>query len=1145
VAVLAVVAMVALLAALLLPALNMAKRTSSIIGENQFAHGIPGASDRYRSMDSQSENRAKSLSNVTLSGKVDTKPVTDTAIFADNANALGIPSKTPSPVPSVTLPAPPSTTIVLPPPTPEAPVETSPQWTANNMDVGTTTGMPMADNPGNAREAGTRRLYRAQTQGSAFQSRIANNSTSTENSTTTEDLAYQNAQPAAISGVSGGAGGGGGSGGGFGGDGTISGPRAPHSPKDDNFNSTALAPSPASLPLGRFPEDKKTNASADNGDIANYSGFISGDDLAKRKIVTKEVPFVGDVPVEGNLFSSNGAGTRAAASGATFAPRNTSPELAEGDTIIFSTNGLGVTRDVHQKAGEFDSFSGEAQPMTGNKPAPIQYANPKKTDGAITYLDEERKLEQLQEVHKLLYEKIKVETIDSTIPLTSQVQITDPAQPGKSQSWWERLNGEVESTARIRVENDGGIIAGMATPISNQVYDPYFIQTTFEIIQSELVLDKAVDALKLQDAWANKNGGQKLTKEEAVAMLKDRLTLSPVKNTKLIAITVKSDQPAESAKLANAVASAYQDYRAENSKQMAAAGLSALKQNYAEENQSIRALQSKVDRLGGVNGGTMDVNDVISLYAKLSGRTFLRSSIQQPEELPVPNLAAESKDEQIATLQRVLAADNISVVNVGNAFVKVTAANNASASAAAINDQADRPLRKPAPNAPIPQPEVLTTANPFSTFAMNVSDVSFQLAAASLEKGLLPEAASIRSEEFINAFDYRDPEASAGQPIAFNSERAQDPFAQNRDLLRFSIKTAAAGRQPGRPLNLVLLLDNSGSMERADRVAIIRESLRVLASQLEAQDTITVVTFARTARLWLDGVPGNQAGAELEKVGELTPQGGTNLEEAMRLAYEAAHRHYLANGMNRVVLLTDGAANLGTVDATVLTEKVEANRKQGIALDCFGIGWEDFNDDLLEQLSSHGDGRYAFLNSPAQASSEFAAKLAGALQIAAQDVKVQVEFNPNRVTTYRQIGYAKHQLTKEQFRDNSVAAGEIAAAEAGNALYSVELKPDGTGPLATVRLRYRVPGTTDYRERSWNVDYTGNAPALEKSSPAMRLSATAAGFAEWLSTSPFAQQITLDELLNELNGVPAVYGADARPKKLEWMIRQAKSVAGK
>jgi autotransporter-associated beta strand protein len=457
----------------------------------------------------------------------------------------------------------------------------------------------------------------------------------------------------------------------------------------------------------------------------------------------------------------------------------------------------------------------------------------------------------------------------------------------------------------------------------------------------------------------------------------------------------------------------------------------------------------------------------------------------------------------------------------------------------------DRPVQKTSLPTPIPQPEILTRENNFSTFSLNVSDVSFKLAEASLQNGRMPDAASIRSEEFINAFDYRDPEATAGKPVAFTSERARDPFAQNRDLLRFSIKTAAAGRAADRPLNLVLLLDTSGSMERADRVAIIREAMRVLATQLHPQDTISVVTFARTARLWADGVPGDKAGETLSQVGGITPEGGTNLEEAMRLAYETARRHYLASGINRVVLLTDGAANLGNVDAASLKQKVEAQRKQGIALDCFGIGWEDFNDDMLAELSGNGDGRYAFINTPEAAGTEFAAKLAGALQVAAQDVKVQVEFNPQRVVSWRQIGYAKHQLTKDQFRDNTVLAAEIAAQEAGNALYTVETIPDGVGPVATVYVRYKIPGTEEVQEHSWEAPYAGNAPALEQSSPAMRLAATAGAFSEWLAASPFAQEVSPDELLKNLSGVPEIYGADTRPKKLEWMIRQAKSLSGK
>ncbi len=460
-------------------------------------------------------------------------------------------------------------------------------------------------------------------------------------------------------------------------------------------------------------------------------------------------------------------------------------------------------------------------------------------------------------------------------------------------------------------------------------------------------------------------------------------------------------------------------------------------------------------------------------------------------------------------------------------------------------DSKDVVRPRPATPVAVPQPEIAAADQAFSTFSLNVSDVSFKLAAASLEQDQMPDPATIRSEEFINAFDYRDPEPTGGVPIAFAFERARYPFAHDREVLRFSVKTAATGRQPGRPLNLVLLLDHSGSMERADRVAILRECLSILAGQLQAQDRVSVVAFARTARLWIDGMPGSQAGELTERVGALTPEGGTNLELAMTLAYQTARRHSLANGVNRVVLLTDGAANLGEVRPDSLRKMVETQRRQGIALDCFGIGWEGYNDDLLESLSRNGDGRYGFVNSVEDAADRFAGQLAGALNVAASDVKVQVEFNPRRATTYRQIGYAKHQLTKEQFRDNRVDAAEIGAAEAGNALYIVQVNPAGEGPIATVRIRFKVPGTSDYREHEWPVSYTGTAKTLEQATASLQLATSASAFSEWLVASPYAAEVNPDQLLGYLNGVVVSTSVDPRPLQLLKMIRQAKRLTGK
>ncbi|MBI3880999.1 MAG: von Willebrand factor type A domain-containing protein [Verrucomicrobia bacterium] len=688
------------------------------------------------------------------------------------------------------------------------------------------------------------------------------------------------------------------------------------------------------------------------------------------------------------------------------------------------------------------------------------------------YFEAKSELAKAEQIRDTLNLKAIQETIDTSLPKTSLVVITDKAEPAAEKlSTWGRFknlfSGGVERSARVAIEKDVPDVGPLASQQAAAGYDPYFLLTEAEKIQSKSVLYVTIDRLKLNEEWAEKSGSSKpLTTPETYELLKKKVSVNQARNTDLLDIKVKSDKPEEAAKIANTIAEVYRELR----------------------------LQQRQPSPG-------------------SGMQKLNESLKQQEEK-----VAEAK-LQLAGLQKELGVQPAEPV--------------------------DAPLPKPAANAPIPQPEILARDNAFSTFSLNVSDVSFKLAAASLEQGQMPDPASVRSEEFINAFDYRDPEAAPGVPVAFAWERARYPFAHNRDLLRFSVKTAAAGRQSGRPLNLVLAIDNSGSMERADRVRILREALRVLGTQLHAADKLSVITFARTPRLWVDGAGGETAGEIFEKVGALTPEGGTNLEEALNLAYRTALRHYLTNGLNRVVLLTDGAANLGDVDPAALKQKVEAHRKQGVALDCFGIGWDGFNDDLLEVLSRNGDGRYGFLNSPEEAATDFAGQLAGALQVAASDVKVQVEFNPKRVTSWRQIGYAKHQLTKEQFRDNTVDAAELAAQEAGNALYTIEANPAGIGPVATVRVRFKIPGTSDYREHAWDVPFTGNAVALEQSSPAMRLAATASAFSEWLAASPFAAEVAPNKLLNYLSGVPEIFGADARPKKLEWMIRQAKSVGGK
>ena len=459
--------------------------------------------------------------------------------------------------------------------------------------------------------------------------------------------------------------------------------------------------------------------------------------------------------------------------------------------------------------------------------------------------------------------------------------------------------------------------------------------------------------------------------------------------------------------------------------------------------------------------------------------------------------------------------------------------------------EAEPPAKPPSPSVVYtPRPETVTAENNFSTFSLNVSDVSFKTALASLQAGKLPEPGDVRSEEFLNALEYRDPMPRAGEPMAFHWERSRSPFTHDRDIIRFAVRTAALGRQPGRAVNLVCLLDNSGSMEREDRVSIVRQSLDVLARKLTPNDRVSLITFSRTPELRIDGMRGGNREAFLKASTGWIPQGGTHVEKALALAYETAKKHFIAGGNNRVILLTDGAANMGNVDPYQLRKTVESHRKQGIALDCFGIGWEDYNDKLLEALSRNGDGRYGFLNEPAQAVAEFEQKLLGAFQVAASDVKVQVEWNADRVRVFRQVGYLRHQLKKEDFRNNKIDAAEISAAESGNALYVVQVNPNGEGPLGMVRVRYKVPFTSEYTEMEWSLAYEPAATPLEQASPAMRLGCVAATFAEWLAQNPYAQGVQLADLQGLISGIPSIYGTDPRPSQLEWMIGKARILAG-
>ncbi len=401
--------------------------------------------------------------------------------------------------------------------------------------------------------------------------------------------------------------------------------------------------------------------------------------------------------------------------------------------------------------------------------------------------------------------------------------------------------------------------------------------------------------------------------------------------------------------------------------------------------------------------------------------------------------------------------------------------------------------------------ELSASQEVFSTFSLNISDASFQLASAAIAKGDRPDPASIKPEQFYNAVDYGDPAPSASEPVSATIDQTAHPVIPGRNLVRVAVRTASAGRSAAQPLRLTLLIDQSGSMVRADRRAAMETALASLATLLTENDQVTVIGFSRTPHLLAEALPGNEAAKLSDLINQDASEGGTNLEQAINLATDQALRHRLDGAQNRIVLFTDGAANLGDADPERLSNKIETLRQQGLAFDIAGIGTNELNDKLLSDLARHGNGRYYLVGE--KTGNNLAAQLAGAFRPAAENVKVQVKLNPQRVGNYKLIGFEKDRLKTEDFHNDTVDAAELAADEAGVALYQVETLPQGTGEIGEVSVRFRDTASGEMVERKWTIPYDASAPSFDKANPKTQLATLALLAAQKLQPGPLADAI--------------------------------------
>jgi Ca-activated chloride channel homolog len=491
---------------------------------------------------------------------------------------------------------------------------------------------------------------------------------------------------------------------------------------------------------------------------------------------------------------------------------------------------------------------------------------------------------------------------------------------------------------------------------------------------------------------------------------------------------------------------------------------------------------------------------------------------------------------------------------------------------------ADRPARtriRPAPTTPIDRPTtpprpsfdgmyfrdygshpfVDPSEDPLSTFGLDVDTGSYTVGRRYLSLGELPPAASVRVEEWVNFFDYGDP-APRRADLALTVEGARLPGDSDRQgadaayLVRVGVKAREVASGARKSAVLVLLVDTSGSMARENRLGLVRQSLSMLLGELRDDDEVALVTYGSQARVVLP--PTRDKLAVRRALDSLQAQGSTNLEHGMALAYELLARNTRPDALHRVILTSDGVANVGLTDAEALLRKVAEHAARGVELLAVGVGMGNYNDALLERLANRGDGAYAYVDSLQEARRVFVDELVGNLQSVAGDARIQVAFDPEVVASYRLVGYANRDLPDHAFRDPRTDAGEIGSGHAVSAIYEIALRSDAprAAKLGQVMLRWRSRQTGDFVETSAPIDRARLAPSFERASASLRLAATVAELAEVLraydgtgSAGPVGAAY-IDRLYRRSQALLSEFRGRNDVSELVRLIGQARDVAG-
>ena len=407
--------------------------------------------------------------------------------------------------------------------------------------------------------------------------------------------------------------------------------------------------------------------------------------------------------------------------------------------------------------------------------------------------------------------------------------------------------------------------------------------------------------------------------------------------------------------------------------------------------------------------------------------------------------------------------------------------------------------------------------DPLSTFALDVDTGSYTVMRRWLDEGQLPPPESVRPEEFVNAFDYDYDTPRRGLEISVDG--GPSPFDDRTWLVRVGVQGEIVDDEDRGPAALTFVIDTSGSMDRDDRLGLVKDSLSILVDELDDDDTVAIVTYDDSSGIVLEPTEIRDRDRILDAIDDLRPGGSTNLEAGLREGYRLAGESFRRDGINRVVLASDGVANVGVTDPDQLARMIRDDADRGINLVTVGFGMGNFDDVTMEQLADQGDGFYAYVDTEDEAERLFEDELTSTLLTIAKDAKIQVEFDPDVVAAYRLIGFENRGVLDRDFRDDSIDAGELGAGHQVTAIYEVELERgvdvDDRDEVGEVFLRWEDPDDGNVIEIDEYIDLRDIEPDWTDTPEDFQLATVVAVFAEILRDNPYADGIDIGDLADE------------------------------